>query len=59
VDAIGALQDDPSLQPILWQPAARGGICPGAYGNDLRQPVVGPALKAWNECTLNDPPAPG
>ena len=40
------LDEDPALQPILWQYRRFQAEYPsGRYGYDLRQPVVGPALR--------------
>jgi sialate O-acetylesterase len=57
---LGALQEDPALQPLLWQYRRFEAEYPsGRYGYDRRQPVVGPAMKAWNEAHPDDPPLPG
>jgi sialate O-acetylesterase len=57
---LGALQEDPALQPLLWQYRRFEAEYPsGRYGYDLRQPVVGPALRAWNETHPTEPPLPG
>jgi sialate O-acetylesterase len=57
---IGALQEDPALQPILWQYRRLEAEYPsGKYANDRRQPIVAPALEAWNAAHPDDPPVPG
>ena len=54
------LAEDPALQPLLWQFRRFEAEYPsGKYAHDRRQPVIAPALRAWNEAHPGEPPVPG
>jgi sialate O-acetylesterase len=54
------LAEDPALQPLLAQYRRFEAEYPsGRYAHDRRQPVIAPALRAYNEAHPAEPPVPG